>query len=298
MKPLLSIVLLASCASFGAGCPEKLDWSSAAEFAPGMRHLHFTLDEPRLMECYMARVDLRAPGLRVTGTGRAANWGDQMDDVTNRVVLIDTRREQTRSFLEAHRAHGTNMVLAVNGSPWGPWEPPFTHRYARLPRLTVLNGERVSHTEKRGPMIVVYTNNVAAITNALSDEAIGSVAVACPGFSIIMRGGEPLPLRKPGRRPSLAPRTAFGLSADGRHLYALIVDGRQKGYSLGADMLDLAQMLKAAGASDAINMDGGGSSTLVFREGEKTVVANRHDQGRRYYRNVAFNIGFWFEPGR
>ena len=37
-----------------------------------------------------------------------------MADVTNRVVLIDTLRHKTRDFLEAHRAHGTNMVLAVN----------------------------------------------------------------------------------------------------------------------------------------------------------------------------------------
>ncbi len=61
-------------------------------------------------------------------------------------------------------------------------------------------------------------------------------------------------------------------------------------------MLDLAHLLKAAGASDAINVDGGGSSTLVRWDSEKgeAVVDNRHDPSRRYYRNVAANIGFWF----
>ena len=165
--PLLCAVALVSVAAFGGSCPESIDWSATREFAPGMQCHHLTLDEPRLMENYMVRVDLHTPGLRVTGTGRAVDWGEPMADVTNRVVLIDTLRRRTRDFLEEHRAHGTNMVLAVNTSPWNPWEPPFTHRNARLPHLTVLNGEVVSHTTKRGPMLVVFTNNVAIVTNAL-----------------------------------------------------------------------------------------------------------------------------------
>ena len=48
-KPLLCALALASAAAFGGGCPESLDWSAAHEFAPGMRNLHVTLDEPRLM---------------------------------------------------------------------------------------------------------------------------------------------------------------------------------------------------------------------------------------------------------
>ena len=289
-------VVVASFAAFGGGCPESIDWSVARSFAPGMKCLHISLDEPRLMENYMVRVDLRTPGLRVTGTGRASDWGERMPDVTNRVMLIDTRRQRTRDFLEEHRAHGTNMVLAVNTSPWGPWEDPFTHRYARLPHLTVLNGELVSHTEKRGPMLVIFTNNVAVVTNALDDADIKSVAIAHPGFSIIMRGGHPTVKRDRSRPAKLAPRTAYGISGDGRYLYILVVDGRQKGYSHGADMLDLALLLKAAGASDAINVDGGGSSTLVRWEREKgePVIDNRHDPNRRYYRNVAANLGFYF----
>ena len=294
-RSLLCAVVLASAAAFGGGCPESLDWSTAREFAPGMRNLHVTIDEPRLMENYMVRVDLHTPGLRVTGTGRASDWGEKMADVTNRVVLIDTLRRRTRDFLEEHRAHGTNMVLAVNASPWGPWEPPFTHRHARLPHLTVLNGEVISHATKRGPMLVIFTNNVAVVTNALDDADLPSVAIAHPGFRIIMRGGVPTETRDGKRMPKLAPRTAFGISADGRYLYVLVVDGRQKGYSLGADMLDLARLLKAAGASDAINVDGGGSSTLVRcdQSGGGVVIDNRHDPDRYYYRDVAVSLGFY-----
>jgi len=299
-RPLLCAVALASAAAFGGGCPESLDWSTAREFAPGMRSLHVTIDEPRLMENYMVRVDLHTPGLRVTGTGRASDWGEKMADVTNRVVLIDTLRRRTRDFLEEHRAHDTNMVLAVNASPWGPWEPPFTHCHARLPHLAVLNGEVVSHTTKRGPMLVVFTNNVAVVTNALDDADLPAVAVAYPGFRIIMRGGEPTGRRDPKGKTRLAPRTAFGMSADGRYMYVLVVDGRQNGYSHGADMIDLALLLKAAGAADAINMDGGGSSTLVRFDAAsgKVVVDNRHEPSRRHYRNVATSLGFYLPSAK
>ncbi len=282
-------------AAFAASCPQSLDWQNAHEFAPGMKYLHITIDEPRLMENYLVRVDMSTPSLRVTGTGRSVDWGKSMSDVTNRVVIIDTLRQKTRDFLNQHRSRGTNMVLAVNTAPWNPWEHPFTHRHARLAHLSVLNGQVVSHTNKRGPMLVVYTNNVAVITNALDDADIPNVAVAHPGFSIIMRGGTILATRPKDRPAKLAPRTSFGTSADGRYLYILVVDGRQLNYSHGADMVDLAVMMKAAGAVDAINVDGGGSSTLVYHDVQKneTFNANRHDPNRKYYRNVALNIGFW-----
>ena len=148
-------------------------------------------------------------------------------------------------------------------------------------------------------MLVIFTNNVAVVTNQLDDALVPSVAIAHPGHgpSCIMKNGEPTLVRKSDRKPELAPRTALGLSADGRWLYALVVDGRQKGYSDGADMVDLIAVLKAAGASDAINMDGGGSSTLVFWDNEKktAVVPNRHDAKRQNYRPVAINLGFYFE---
>ena len=128
------------------------------------------------------------------------------------------------------------------------------------------------------------------ITNQLDDALVPSVAIAHPGHgpSGIMKNGEPTLVRKKGSKPELAPRTALGLSADERWLYALVVDGRQKGYSDGADMEDLIAVMKAAGASDAINMDGGGSSTLVFWDEEKksAVIPNRHDAKRQSYRPV------------
>ena len=296
---LLAFALLLGGVAFAAACPESLDWDAAPAIGRGMKYLHLTLDEPRRMENYLVRIDLRTPGLRVTSTGRASNWGAVMTDYTNEVYVIDTLRVRTRDFMEEHRAHGTNMVLALNTSPWGPWRPPFTHKHGRFASLVVSGGQVISHARRRLGMLVILTNNVAMITNKLPNSLIPSVAIAHPGhgFGIIMQGGKSLVTpRRQNQKPSLAPRTAFGLSADGRWLYGDVVDGRQPGYSEGADGDDLVRILKAAGAVDAINMDGGGSSTFAWwNDVTKSVfIPNRHDAAYRYYRPVAMNLGFYF----
>ena len=63
----------------------------------------------------------------------------------------------------------------------------------------------------------------------------------------------------------IAPRTAIGQRKDGIVLF-LVIDGRQAGYSIGADMDDLADIMVKYGAYNAANMDGGSSSALVIRD--------------------------------
>ena len=120
MKSRIAAVLTIAlaCAACGGGCPASLDWDAAPAIGRGMKYVHLTLDEPRRMENYLVRIDLRAPGLRVTGSDRAPNWGAVMTDYTNEVYVIDVRRQRTRDFMEERRAHGTNVVLALNTSPW------------------------------------------------------------------------------------------------------------------------------------------------------------------------------------
>jgi exopolysaccharide biosynthesis protein len=61
--------------------------------------------------------------------------------------------------------------------------------------------------------------------------------------------------------PAVHPRTAAGVTADDR-LILMVVDGRQD-MSRGVDLVELADLMRSAGAVDALNLDGGGSSTLV-----------------------------------
>ena len=58
------------------------------------------------------------------------------------------------------------------------------------------------------------------------------------------------------------PRTAIGLTAD-RRLLLVTVDGRQPGFSVGMTLPELAALMRRLGATDALNVDGGGSSTMV-----------------------------------
>ena len=74
------------------------------------------------------------------------------------------------------------------------------------------------------------------------------------------------------------PRTAAGLARSGRRLILVVVDGRQMPYSDGMSLRELANLMLALGARDAINLDGGGSSTLVYADptsGGALRIANR-----------------------
>ncbi|WP_082309369.1 phosphodiester glycosidase family protein [Leucobacter musarum] len=70
------------------------------------------------------------------------------------------------------------------------------------------------------------------------------------------------------------PRTAVGV-IDDNHLVFVVVDGRDPGYSRGVTMTELAGIMQDLGATTAYNLDGGGSSTMVF-DGE---VLNQPSNG-------------------
>jgi exopolysaccharide biosynthesis protein len=61
--------------------------------------------------------------------------------------------------------------------------------------------------------------------------------------------------------PEVHPRSAIGYTADG-DLILFVADGRQMG-SRGTDLIDLAEIMMDLGCVEALNLDGGGSSTLV-----------------------------------
>ena len=59
------------------------------------------------------------------------------------------------------------------------------------------------------------------------------------------------------------PRTAIGFSRDSSTLYLLTVDGRSEN-SGGMTLVELATMMRRLGAWQAMNFDGGGSTTMVI----------------------------------
>lgn len=62
------------------------------------------------------------------------------------------------------------------------------------------------------------------------------------------------------------PRTAVGYSKDKERLYIVAVDGRNPAISMGMTLTELADFMTRIGAYEAVNLDGGGSTTLVVRD--------------------------------
>lgn len=85
---------------------------------------------------------------------------------------------------------------------------------------------------------------------------------AVSGRPLILENGQPVPTDD-SRYIDRHPRTAAGLSEDRRTLWLLTVDGRQRGWSLGMSGRQLAETFISLGATRAVNLDGGGSTTMV-----------------------------------
>ncbi|MGH3243399.1 MAG: phosphodiester glycosidase family protein, partial [Spirillospora sp.] len=122
-------------------------------------------------------------------------------------------------------------------------------------------------------------------------EGPGKFRFAIGGFPIL-RDGEPLTGLDP-KGP--APRTAAGVSRDGRHMYLVVADGRSE-RSAGLTVAELASLLDEAGVDDGVNLDGGGSSTFVTSSGGKPVVRNSPSDGQE--RAVANGVGVFLNHPR
>jgi hypothetical protein len=72
--------------------------------------------------------------------------------------------------------------------------------------------------------------------------------------------------------PVRHPRTMVGFGAGGRRVLLVTVDGLQPGYSAGMTLRESAQLMRELGATQALNLDGGGSSTMVVRRSWENAV--------------------------
>jgi uncharacterized protein YigE (DUF2233 family) len=95
------------------------------------------------------------------------------------------------------------------------------------------------------------------------------LAAAVGGGPWLLKDGETVIDQFQEMRPAFNttrhPRTAAGYSQDKNTLFLVVVDGRQTGHSIGIDLYDLAKFMKKLGCHEAINLDGGGSSSMAVR---------------------------------
>ncbi|HWM73207.1 MAG TPA: phosphodiester glycosidase family protein, partial [Nocardioides sp.] len=92
------------------------------------------------------------------------------------------------------------------------------------------------------------------------------------------------------------PRTAIGIDRDAKRLLFLVADGRQK-FSRGNTMVELAEKMIRLGADEALNLDGGGSSTMMAKgRGGLLKVINSPSDGSQ--RSVANGIEIAYRKPR
>jgi len=167
----------------------------------------------------------------------------------------------------------------------------------------------------RGTVVSTQDSAAYAATIAFTEDNLGTVIhtnwppVNTAGIYTAVSGDYPLLvdgvnigyryLGQPGVVHEVHPRTAFGLSRDRRTLYLLAIDGRQPGYSTGALDWETGAWLLLLGAHDGINLDGGGSTTLVRADSTgNPLELNRPsavaDSGRE--RTVGSHFGLYAKP--
>ena len=110
--------------------------------------------------------------------------------------------------------------------------------------------------------MIVHRDKTVTMVDALA-ALPADTQFAISGSAMMLKNGMVTP---PVKDEARHPRSAVGLSADARTLYIIAVDGRQEPHSRGATLAELANIFIQFGAHSAINLDGGGSTSLVIKD--------------------------------
>lgn len=153
------------------------------------------------------------------------------------------------------------MQIAINGdgfSPW--WSRSVADYYPHAGDPVHPRGDAASRGRVYWSTPDPFPSLYISSRNKLSFEAPAKPYNAISGESMLVMGGQVIPELN---AVDLHPRSAVGYSRNGRYLYLVVVDGRQPHYSEGMTLQELADFMIQLGAQYAMNLDGGGSSTLV-----------------------------------
>lgn len=231
----------------------------------GVKVREVTLDQPRPLVIRIAEIDLTAEGITFLVTpGNGDPNGDEPGDPNG-----ETTRQTTLQFLKDQEAQ-----LAINATFFG-MDKIGTDNIG----LVVSNGDQVSPFRGDWPAINIDPDNKASIVrgdentfNVTSTRKGVDLHNAVTGSNQIVTDGKPLE-DQPDRSffTTAHPRTAIGITKDHK-LLLVTVDGRQPGISEGMPLDELAELMIALGAVQALNLDGGGSTTIAIADPEPRVL--------------------------
>ncbi len=158
----------------------------------------------------------------------------------------------------------SGWILTRDGSH--PWLPLKAGRRLRA----VVHGPVKSHRPAVEPDRLILRAGVdlrdhlrpgASVTlDFQTDPSLERAVSAIGGGPGLVRQGRPTG-KSAARSFERHPRSAFGWND--RHCFLIVVDGRQEGLSVGMTLAELSGFLVELGCTEAINLDGGGSTQLM-----------------------------------
>lgn len=204
-------------------------------------NIRITLKEYSVNGTAVYAADVQLTSARYLRTALANNaYGKNVTDTTSNI------------------AEDNDAVLAINGDYYGAQERGYVIRNGIVYRDTPGNTD-VLCIYADGSMRIVDPADVSA--QELADSGVWQAFSFGP--ALVTDGAVSIdPSAEVGRAKASNPRTAIGIIDDLHYLF-VVSDGRTA-ESEGLSLYELAQFMEQLGAQTAYNLDGGGSSTMVF----------------------------------
>lgn len=223
---------------------------------------------PRELSIHIVEINPSTPGISFLGTPG------------NGAVAEEYTRQTTSSFVNNH-----DLAVAINGD----FYTTNTGANASVNGLGMSNGSIVSPAAPGWASFVVRQNNTAAIrTNGTIPSGARN---AVSGNQHLVSGGVNI-APNDSYTTTLNPHTAIGVNSRNGHIFFMTIDGRQTNFSEGMRTDEMANMLIEFGVTDAINLDGGGSSTMVFADGAGEAARSTAPATARRARIAAANAAW------
>ena len=198
------------------------------------------------MHMFIFEIDLNSPEITIQTSLPYNKYEFAMQPMTEQAMAVDSE--------ETYVYGGTNA--------------DFFNMTTGVPRgLYVRDGVTLKNTfDSNDRSFFAITNDGKAAIGMVEDYPVlkDEIKEAVGGSARLVRDGVVVPQAD----TSIEPRTAIGISEEKDKVFIMVIDGRNFSYSNGMTFTELGQIMQALGAYDAINLDGGGSSTFFIRQDE------------------------------
>ncbi len=259
--------------------------STASTLAPGITQtINYaqTVDKKQIVY-YVATVDVNRDDVTIMANYRdndpGKGWGMQrVEDQAKALVAKHSNPADTANYIE-----NFNAIVATNGDG-------YNMSTGQPGGLLVMEGVEYHPVDKDGFFAILKDGSAMIGTQADYATYKDKIQEGIGGFgAVLVKDGEIVTSKLGSYYSTRASRTAIGITADGK-VVMMVLDGRQEPFSAGGAMEEIAQIMLDAGCVDAINLDGGGSTTYLSKpEGEDALkLINRPSDG--YARSVSTSL--------